>query len=115
MYKPFITKHNIDIHVHIIYVHTYSRTCIIGVRAPPPHDPPKPTFLYKVFLILFNIKEGPQSISIAKVDFEAIFKMAASENGIYFICSFFHHIEAKLVSKQTFPRSRNTMGTLFGQ
>ena len=24
----------------------YSRTCIIGVRAPPPpHDPPKSTFL----------------------------------------------------------------------
>ena len=39
---------------------------------------------YKAFLILFKIKEGPQSISIAKVDFGAIFKMAASENRIYF-------------------------------
>ena len=34
---------------------------------------------YKAFLILINIKEGPQSISIAKVDFGAIFKMAASK------------------------------------
>ena len=81
---------------------------------PPPHDPPKPTF-YKAFLILFKIKEGPQSISIAKVDFGAIFKMATSENRIYLILIFNHHREAKLVSKPTFPRSRNTMGTLFGQ
>ena len=35
---------------------------------------------YKAFLILFNIKEGPQSISIAKVDFGA-----ASKNRIYLI------------------------------
>ena len=70
---------------------------------------------YKAFLILFKIKEGPQSISIAKVDFGAIFKMAASENRIYLILIFIHHIEAKLVSKPTFPRSKNTMGTLFGQ
>ena len=63
-----------------------SRTCIIGVRAPPP--PPPQMILQnlhfdKAFLILFKIKEGPQSISIAKVDFGAIFKMADSENGIY--------------------------------
>ena len=70
---------------------------------------------YKAFLILFNIKEGPQSISIAKVDFGAIFKMAASKNRIYLILIFNHHREAKLVSKPTFSRSRNTMGTLFGQ
>ena len=54
---------------------------------PPPHDPPKPTF-YNAFLILLNIKEGPRSISIAKVDFGAIFKMAASENIIYLILIF---------------------------
>ena len=30
----------------IMFYMYYSRTCIIGVRAPPPpHDPPKPTFL----------------------------------------------------------------------
>ena len=86
------------------------------MRAPPP--PPmilQNLLFYKAFLILFKIKEGPQSISIAKVDFGAIFKMAASENRIYLILIFIHHIEAKLVSKPTFPRSRNTMGTLFGQ
>ena len=81
---------------------------------PPPYDPPKPT-MYKAYLILFNIKEGPQSIFIAKVEFGAIFKMAASENIIYLILIFNHHIEAKLVSKPTFPRSINTMGTLIGQ
>ena len=70
---------------------------------------------YKAFLILFKIKEGPQSISIAKADFGAIFKMAASENRIYLTLICIHHIEAKLVSKRTFPRYRNTMGTLFGQ
>ena len=70
---------------------------------------------YKAFLILFNIKESPQSITIAKVDFGAIFKMAASENRIYLILIFNHHREAKLVSKPTFTRSRNTAGTLFGQ
>ena len=42
---------------------------------------------YKAFLILFNIKEGPKSISIAKVDFGAIFKMTASKNIIYLIIS----------------------------
>ena len=87
---------------------------MIGLRAPPP--PPmilQKLLFYKAFLILFNIKEGPQSISIAKVDFGAIFKMATSKNRIILI--FNHHREAKLVSKPTFPRSRNTRGTLFGQ
>ena len=79
-----------------------------------PHDPPKPTF-YKAFLILFKIKEGPQSISIAKVDFGAIFKMAANKNKIDLILIFNCYREAKLVSKPTFPRSRNIKGTLFGQ
>ena len=82
---------------------------MIGVRAPPPHDPQKPTFL-----ILFNIK-GPQSISIAKVDFGAILKMAASDNRIDLILFCNYHRESKLVSKATFPRPRNTMGTLSGQ
>ena len=54
-------------------------------------------------------------MSIAKVDFGAIFKMALSENIMYLILIFNHHREAKLVSKPTFPRSRNTMGTLFDQ
>ena len=58
--------------------------------SPPPHDPPKPTF-YKALLILFNIDEGPQSISIAKVDIGAIFKMATSENRIYLILIFNYH------------------------
>ena len=82
-----------------IYISTFSRTCIIGVRAPPMIL--QNLFFYKACLILFKIKEGPQSISIAKVDFGAIFKMAASENIIYLILIFIHHIE-----------SRNTMGTL---
>ena len=61
---------------------------------PPPPMILHNLFFYKAFLKLFKIKEGPQSISIAKVDFGAIFKMAASENIIYLR-------EAKLVSKQS--------------
>ena len=81
---------------------------------PPPHDPPKTIFLLSIF-DTFQHKEGPQSISITKVDFGAIFKMAASKNRMYLILISNHHREAKLVSKPTFPRSRNTTGTLFGQ
>ena len=55
------------------------------MHPPPPNYHPKPTFL-----ILFNTKECPQSISMAKVHFGAIFKMAASENRMYLIliCNF---------------------------
>ena len=57
---------------------------------------------YKAFLILFNIKEGPQSISIAKVDFGAIFKMAASKNRIYLFLIFNHHREANISKIQKY-------------
>ena len=88
---------------------------MIGVRAPPPPMILQNLLFYKAFLIHFNIKEGPQSISIAKVDFGAIFKMAASKNRIDLFLIFNHHREAKLVSIPTFSRSINTMGTLIIQ
>ena len=73
---------------------SYSRTCIIGVRAPPPPMILQNLLFYKAFLILFNINQCPQSISIAKVDFGAIFKMCASENSIYLILISNHHRES---------------------